>query len=295
MIGLSITYVLHINTLINEVESDVLRIADGVNDIKFSSIWLSMVSPGSKFLENWSSTDDQIQEWLVSYWLDPTGAEKKDYLDRPPFKVYFSRIGLNHTEFKLCLMAVLTLRYPFPERMVTKKGKVVGMQPSPAIVFSDMKAIQDWKIAVDRKFRVIVSQIDWFGPDTFVQGFDWSKGINIFYKFWKNTPGYGPDTLKRFQVMPGEFCSNVKSIYSISRALDYRLKRLAYLQGLNPPRHIAVLTLVFAIVTFFAGVLIPFMFAAAGRFLVIWVPAAFYMYFMYFLVYLVIKVPSITG
>jgi len=183
------------------------------------------------------------------------------------------------------------LRYPFPERMVTKKGKVVGMQPSPAILFSDMKAITDWKLAVDRKFRVIVSQVDWFGSDTFIQGFDWSKEINIFYKFWKNNPGYGPETLKQFQVMPGEFCSNVKNIYGISRALDYRLKRLTYLEKLNPSKAVVLFTLVFAIVTFFSGILIPVAYPAVSRFLIIWVPTLFY---TYFLVYLVIKVSSIV-
>jgi hypothetical protein len=292
LIGLSIAYVLHVNTQIREVETDALKIAEGVNDIKFSPIWLSLVSPGSKFLENWASTDDQIQAWLSHYWLDPTGSEIQDTLDRPPFKTYFSDIGLNHTEFKLCLMAALALRYPFPARMVTEKGRFVGMQPSPAIVFSDMKAIEDWKMAVEKTFYVIVSQIDWFGPDMFVQGFDWSKEINIFYKFWKNNPGYSPETLKRFQVIPREFCSNVKSIYSISRALDYRLKRFSYLKRLNPPKRLVVFTLIFAIVTFFSGIIIPFTCPMVSRFLVIWVPTGFY---TYFLVYLVVKVSSIAG
>jgi hypothetical protein len=292
MIGLGITYVLHVNTQIREVESDVLKIAEGVNDIKFSSIWLSLVSPGSKFLENWSSTDDQIQEWLATYWLDPTGSDIQEGSDGPPFKVYLSDLGLNHTELKLCLMAALVLRYPFPERMVTKKDKIVGMQPSPAIVFSDMKAIADWRLAVDRKFGVIANQIDWHGADTFIQGFDWTKKINIFYKFWKNNPGYGPETLKRFQVMPGEFCSNVKSIYGISRALDYRLKRLAYLEKLNPSKAVVDFILVFAIVAFFSGIVVPFVYPGVSRFLVVWVPTLFY---TFFLVYLVIKVSSIVG
>jgi hypothetical protein len=292
LIGLSITYVLHINTQIREVETDALKIAEGVNDIKFSPIWLSMVSPSSKFLENWSSTDDQIQEWLSSYWLDPTGSDIDGALDGPPFKVYFSDIGLNHTEFKLCLMAALALRYPFPERMVTKKGTVVGMQPSPAIVFSDMKAIEYWRLVVEERFRVIATSIDWFGPDSFIQGFDWSKEINLFYKFWKNEPHYSPEKMKQFRVMPEEFCSNVKRIYSISRALDYKMKRFNYLKSLNPSKPVLVFTLVFAIVTFFSGIIIPFIFSTVSRFLVIWIPTVFYTYFF---VYLVIKVSSIVG
>jgi hypothetical protein len=292
LIGFGITYVLHINTQIFEVETDAIKIAERVNDIKFSAIWLSLVSPGGKFLEYWSSTDDQMQEWLASYWLDPTGSRIDALLSRPPFKIYFSDIGLNHTEFKLCLMAALVLRYPFPERMVTKKGRFVGMQPTPAIVFSDIKAVEDWRLAVEKKkFYITVSQIDWFGADAFVQGFDWSKEINLFYKFWKNSPGYSSEKLKQFRVMPGEFCSNVESIYGISRALDYRLKRFHYLKRLSPSRPLVVLTLVFAIVTFFSGIVVPFAYPAVSRFLVIWVPTLFY---TYFLVYLVIKVSSIV-
>jgi hypothetical protein len=37
LIGLSVAYALHINAQINEVETDALKIAEGVNDIRFSA------------------------------------------------------------------------------------------------------------------------------------------------------------------------------------------------------------------------------------------------------------------
>lgn len=144
LIGLGIAFVLHINTQLSEVETDALRIAEGVNHIRFSPAWFKLMSPTSKFLENWSSQDDQIQAWLAGYWIDPTGKYTiDDSLDGPPFKVYFSDLGLNHTEFKLCLMGALMLRPPFPERMVIKNGKHVGLQPTPTMVFSNIKELKD--------------------------------------------------------------------------------------------------------------------------------------------------------
>jgi hypothetical protein len=294
LIGLSIAYVLHINTQISEVETDALKIAEGVNEIRFSPIWFKLVSPSSKFLENWSSKDDQIQQWLSSYWLDPTGNHTiDDSIDGPPFKVYFYDLGLNHTEFKLCLMGALALRYPFPERMVVKNGKRVGLQPSPVLAFSDMKAIEDWSLLVEKKFRVIVDNINWFGSEAFTQRFDWNKEINLHHKFWKTDPeGYSPETLRAFQEIPKQFCSNVENIHGISRTLGYKLKRFSYLMRLNPSKPVVIFTLIASILTFFSGIIIPVVYPTVSKFLIIWIPTMFY---SYFLVYLAIKVSSIIG
>ena len=294
LIGLGIAFILHINTQIGEVETDALRIAEGANHIKFSPAWFKLVGPSSKFLENWSSDDDQIQAWLASYWLDPTGKHTiDDSLDGPPFKVYFSDLGLNHTEFKLCLMGALVLRFPFPERMVMKNGKHVGLQPTPTVVFSDVKELENWRLLVDKKFRVIVGNINWFGAEPFTHGFDWSKGIDLHYKFWKNNPGgYGQDTLRQFRELPQEFCSNVESIYNISRTLDYKLKRLNYLHKVSPSNIIVILTLLGSTAIFLSGVVIPIIYPRLSRFLVVWLPTAFY---LYFLAYLAVKVFAIIG
>jgi hypothetical protein len=292
LIGLGIAFVLHINTQLREVETDALKIAEGVNHIRFSPAWFKLISPSSKFLENWSSQDDQIQAWLTSYWIDPTGKHTIDNsLDRPPFKVYFSDLGLNHTEFKLCLMGALVLRSPFPERMVIKNGKHVGLQPTPTVAFSNIRELKDWKLLVDKKFRVIAGNINWFGVEPFTQGFDWNKEIRLHYKFWKNDPkGYSPETLRQFRKLPKEFCLNVESIYDISQTLDYKLRRLDYLQKVNPSKVIVLLTLFGSIVTFLFGVIIPVMHPKASRFLVVSIPTAFYLYFV---VYLAIKVFTI--
>ena len=289
LIGLSIAYILHINTQIREVETDALKIAEDVNHIRCSPVWFRLVSPSSKFLENWSSTEDQIPQWLSSYWVDPTGKHMiDDSLDGPPFKVYFSDLGLNHTEFKLCLMGVLVLRHPFQERMMTKNGKHVGLQPSPTIVFSNMTEIENWRLLVEKRFRPIVNNINRFGSEAFTKGFDWKEEINLHYKFWKNGPrGYSPETMAGFRELPKEFCSNVESIYNISRTLDYKLKRFSYLRKLSPSKAIVIITLAGSILTFFSGVIIPVIHPRVSKLLIVWIPTIFY---SYFLVYLAIKV-----
>jgi len=293
LIGLSIAYLLHINSQISEVETDALEIAESVNDIRFSPIWFKLVGPSSKFLENWSSKEDQIQILLSSYWIDPTGKITiNDSLDRPPLKVYFSDLGLNHTEFKLCLMGVLTLKYPFPERMVMTKGKLIGLQPSPDIIFSNMKEIEKWSTTVQSKFRTIVNYINWFGSEVFTQGFDWKKEINLHHKFWeKDLEGYSPETSRGFQKIPKEFCSNVESIYNISRTLGYKLKRFSYLRKLNPSNAVVIFTLIISILVFFSGVIIPIIHQTVSKFLIVWIPAMFY---TYFLIYIAIKVLSVV-
>jgi len=250
------------------------------------------MSPTSKFLENWSSQDDQIQAWLASYWVDTTGQHLMDNaLHGPPFKVYFSDFGLNHTEFKLCLMASLVLRPPFPERMVIKNGKHVGLQPTPTMVFSNVNELKDWQSLVEKKFRVLAGNINWFGIEPFTQGFDWSKEINLHDKFWKNSPeGYSPEVLQQFRQLPKEFCVSVAKIFDIARTLGYNLKRLNYLQKLNPSRAIVAITLLGSIITFLCGVIVPIIHCKTSRFLAVWIPTAFY---FYFLVYLLIKVFNI--
>ena len=293
LIGLGIAFVLHINTQISEVETDALKIAEGVNHIKFSPAWFKLMNPTSKFLENWSSKDDQIQKWLASYWIDPTGKHTIDHsIDGPPFKVYFSNLGLNHTEFKLCLMGALMLRAPFPERMVIENGKHVGLQPTPALVFSNIKELKEWKLLVDRKFRRLAGNINWFGAEPFTQGFDWNKEIDLHYKFWGNSPkGYDPETLRQFGKLPQEFCLNVESIFEIARTIDYKLKRLDYLQKVSPSKFIVFITLFGSIATFVCGVMIPTIYPTnTSKIFVVWIPTLFY---SYFLVYLAIKVLSI--
>ena len=290
-IGLSIAYVLHINSQIIEVENDALKIAESVNDIRFSPVWIQLVDPSSKFLENWSSTEDHIQFWLSSYWTDPTGKITiNDSLDRPPLKFYFSDLGLNHTEFKLCLMGALALKYPFPERMVMINGKLIGLPLSPEIIFSNMKEIEKWSWTVNMKFPVIINCINWFGSEVFTQGFDWKKEINLDHKFWKNDlEGYSPETLRGFQKIPKEFCSNVESIYNISRTLDYKLRRFSYLRKQKPSNAVVILTLIISILVFFSGVIIPIIHQTVSKFLIVWIPVMFY---TYFLIYIAIKVLS---
>jgi hypothetical protein len=290
LIGLGIACILHINTQMSEIETDSLRIAEEANHISFSPAWFNLMSLSYKFLENWSSQDDQIQFALTNYFLDPTG----EFLNKPnvpPLKVYFSDLGLNHTEFKLCLMGALILRKPFPERMVMKNGKHIGLQPSPTIIFSNMKELEEWKISIEDKFRFVVHNINWFGTEPFIQGFDWNQKINLRQKFWKNdSNGFSPETLAQFRELPKEFCSNVKRIYDIARTLDDKLKRFHYLQKVSPSNIIIIITLIGAIITFFSGVIIPIIHPNIYKIFIVWIPTLFYSYFM---VYLAIKVFAI--
>jgi hypothetical protein len=129
MIGFSTAYVLHINSQMNNIENDAYRIAEQVNSIKFSIAWLKLVSPGIVFLENWSSTDDQITMFLSVPINTSEIWEDLFHSDCPPFKIYKEKFDLNNTEINLCLMAVSALRYPFPERMVIKEKGHAGLQP----------------------------------------------------------------------------------------------------------------------------------------------------------------------
>ena len=248
------------------------------------------MSPTSKFLEIWSSKDDQIQAWLASYWIDPTGEHTiDDHLDGPPLKVYFSDLGLNHTEFKLCLMGALALRPPFPERMVVKDGKHVGLQATPTIALSNIKELKVWKMSVEQKFGILAGSINWFGVEPFTQGFDWNKEIRLHHKFWGNDPeGYSPKILRQFRKLPKEFCLNVEKIFAIAKTLDYKLKRLDFLQKLSPSGGTVVFTLFGSIVSFVCGVIIPVIRSKASRFLVVWIPIAFYSYFLGYLAFRVL-------
>jgi len=244
-------------------------------------------------MENWASTEDQIQYWLSDYWVDPTGKfmVKEDI---PPIKVYFSDFGLNRTELKLCLMGALALRYPFPERLLMEKGKFVGLLPIPTLVFSDMKDIEKWRLSVEKNLHSIMININWRGSEPFTQGFDWNHDINFWSKFWKKKEleldGYSPDILKQFRELPKEFCSNVESIYGIATTLGFKLKRLHYLGRVSPSNAIIIITLISAMVTFFSGVIIPIIHPTACKLFIVWIPAAFYSYFM---IYLMIRVLAI--
>jgi len=287
LIGLGIAFVLHINTQIIEAETDALKIAESVNEIQLSPAWFKLMSPTSKFLENWESQDDQIQYWLADYWKVPTGLSKEN-IDCPPFKVYFSDFSLNHTEIKLCLMSALVLRYPFPERMVMKNSRYFGLQPTPTVIFSNVKEIRKWKLLVDEKFHAIAANINWFGVESFTQGFDWTNEIRLHDKFWKNDPeGYSRKILQDFQKLPNEFCLAVTKIFNIARAIDYKISRLNYFEKVSPSKIMIIIILLGAILTFFCGVIVPIICSSVSRFLVIWIPTLFY---TFFLVYLSVKI-----
>jgi hypothetical protein len=188
-------------------------------------------------------------------------------------------------------MGALALKYPFPERMVTFGGNHIALQPVPIVVFSDMNELEKWRRLVEEKFRVIAANIRWFGPDPFIQGFNWNEEISLNQKFWKNgLKPYGSQTVAELRELPKEFCSNVESIYDIAGSLDYKLKRFDYLKKLRPSRGIVLVTLIGSVLTFFCGVVIPLIHPKVPRILVVWVPAIFY---SYFLLYLTIKISVI--
>lgn len=292
LFGLSIAYVLHINSQISQIENDSISIVEDVNDITFSPIWFKLVSPSGLFLEKWSSKDDQIQGWLSHYWSDPSGELMDDFIDGPPFKVYFSELKLNHTEFKLCIMGSLALEYPFPERMVIKDKKLKGLSPAPAITFKDMEDIRRWNEEVKNKFQSIVGFMNWFGSDTLINGFDWSKEINLHNKLWEKDSGesYDQKTLTEFQVIPKEFCLNVRKIYDISKKLDNKINRFNYLNNLNPSNSIILFFIIFVISTFVASIIVPIIHQPVKKFYIIWLPTGFYCFFFIYSAFKVISV-----
>lgn len=291
LIGLGIACVLHFHTQMNALETDSLKIAENANRIKFSAAWCRLASPVNKFLENWSSDEDQIQMQFSSYWLDPRGKiTVKD--DMPPLKVYFHDYGLNHTELKLCLMGSLVLRKPFPERMLMENSKFVGLAPAPLpLVFSSMEELEKWKFLVENKLQVIVMSLNFFGSDRFIKGFNWNEKIMLHHKFWKNDPeGYSPEALAQFRELPKEFCSNVEMLYNIAKSLDYNLIRYHYLQKISPSYITIIIILIGAVVTFFSGVIVPILNHKVYKLFIVWIPISFYSLFM---TYLFVKVLSI--
>lgn len=291
LIGVSIAYFLHINSQLNEVETAAIEIAERVNEIQFSPIWLSLVGPGHEFLEKWSSEEEQIPLLLTAFWREPIARLTLERsMNNPPLKIYFSEIGLNDTEFKLCLMGVLTLKYPFPDRMVMKDDVLRGMQPSPFIVFSKMYEIVRWTATVTQLFHPIVNHINWFGKESFIQGFDWTKEINISDKFLKKETGrYNAKDVTEFKKIPDEFCANVLGIFKISRKLEYKLKRYQYLQQLSPHKAHVVLLLALSVVAFLSGIIIPILTQSANKLLIVYIPVVYYSYFMSYLLYKILR------
>jgi hypothetical protein len=281
MIGFSTAYVLHINSQMNNIENDAYRIAEQVNSIKFSIAWLKLVSPGIVFLENWSSTDDQITMFLSVPINTSEIWEDLFHSDCPPFKIYKEKFDLNNTEINLCLMAVSALRYPFPERMVIKEKGHAGLQPSPILSFADTDSMRKWSDVVRKYYFPIMNYNTWFGVDSFVNKFNWDLGVNTWNKLHgKKEDEENSNVVEKLKRLPVEYLKNVDAIFNIARSVRLKLDRYDYYKRLMPSKNIIIIVLFWAFFAFLSSIILPLVMPITSKFYITWVPCSLYLFLL---------------
>lgn len=292
MIGLSSAYVLYLKSQINTLETEAIAIADDVNNISFSPIWFSLANSAGKFVEKWKN-EHQMEMFLGICFMFPSSEMAlNDFINRPPLKVYFKDIGLNYTEFKLCLIASLLLRSPFPDRIGFReqvdKNVYGGLTPSPNKIFKNKKELESWMEEVKMKFKIVTDCIKLSGTDDFINGFNWNEVTNIKNRFYgSDERKYSNETLENLKKIPKEFTTNVIKINGIYRSVENKINRINYLEELLPSEFWTKFFLIFSCITFFIGIIIPIIIPSINNICIVWFPALFY---CSFLTYFIVKV-----
>jgi hypothetical protein len=276
LIGVTSAYYIFTQDRIQEIETQVVREAERINQVEFVRAYY-YPKPDEFLKYSDPGNVEQSMRMVVSVVALFSGAPKVPGMEIP-------ETPADRAEKALGTMNFLVHRYPFPESVSLSPSGVSSFPPKP-MVFKDRAEVAKWSEDLD---RVLTGMSMW--PDYLRKTIDEylhalsSRDKELITQWKSSFILQAQGVIDPYSVF-NDYSRNLQKAYDINRSVKIYLAKLSLLERRFIPKKQMLWAMGSTFLAFICGVVLPLLVGQVRRVFLLLIPTFFYVCAFSFLVY----------